>query len=250
MIKAIFLYFIFSAPLILFYLERKERKRLKLGEELINWMTCWPFNQMHFYCIESGERQDGKGYKFYTSLVNEILFFQRELGGYPKKNFQVIKKALLGDLRFEKKVDKEMRGSFFQSLFLGVVTWLFISGSHKILGSKISIGAETLLSILCFQIMGVLLFQILCGKIKQKDFYYFDLYYDPLFRFFSLNHLDLPVGVVLEKSGLEVFDDDGPMNWKPVIKDLRNLIEKWKCHGVEIRNDLDGILKKFTFSEI
>ena len=123
---------------------------------------------MHFYCIEAGERQDGKGYKFYTSLVNEILFFQRELGGYPKKNFQVIKKALLGDLRFEKKVDKEMRGSFFQSLFLGVVTWLFISGSHKILGSKISIGGNVTFNF-CFQIMGVLLFQITVEN-KAKRF--------------------------------------------------------------------------------
>ena len=205
-------------------------------------MTSWPSNKESFHFIK-----EGKGYKFYTGLVNEILFFQRELGGYPKKNFQVIKRALLGDLRFEKKVEKEMRGSFFQYIFLGVITWLFISGSHRILGSRVSVNIETLLLILCFQMLGVLLFQVFCGKIKEKDFYFFDLYYGPLFRFFSLIYLNLPVGIVLEKSGFEVFYKKETTTWKPIIEDLKSLIEKWKTQGGEVRSELNDVIEEFYF---
>ena len=227
MIMTSILYLIFSIPLVCFYLEREQKKRLKSGEKLIHWMTCWSVNKGPSSFLKVGN-EDEKGYKFYTRLINEILFFQRELGGYPKRNFQVMKKALLGDLRFEKKVEKEMRGSLFQYICLGLITWLFIGGSHKILGSKVSLSLETLPKVLCFQLLGVLFYQVFCRRIKRKDFYFFNLYYEPLFRFFSLIYLNLPVGMVLEKSGLEVFYRREPETWKPILEDLRSLINKWK----------------------
>ena len=243
---ALILYSIFSIPFIFFYLEKEHRNQLRAGEKLINWMTCWTSNR-DFFSFSKGKEETGEGYKFYTGLVNEILLYNRELGGYSKKNFQVVKKALLGDIRFEKKVEKEMRGSFFQYVCLGLVTWFFIGGSHQILGEKISISLKKLLLILCFQMAGVLLYQVVCRRVKKKDFYFFNLYYGPLFRFFILIHLNLPVGVVLEKSGFEVFYKERPLSWKPVLEDLRSLINKWKNQGGEVRSELDDIVEEVYF---
>ncbi len=246
MIIATLLYFIFSTPFIFFYLERNHRNQMRSGEKLINWMTC-ATSAKNFLSFSKSEEKGEKEYKFYTGLINEILFYKRELGGYQKRNFQVVKKALLGDLRFEKKVEKEMRGSFFQYICLGVVTWFFIGGSYQILGSKVSMRLETLLFILCFQMTGVLFYQVVCGRIKKKDFYFFNLYYGPLFRFFSLIYLNLPIGMVLEKSGFEVFYRQEPIGWKPVMEDLRSLIDKWKNQGGEVRSELNDIVEEVYF---
>ena len=246
MILAAILYLIFSIPFIFFYLERGHRNQLRSGEKLIHWMTCWNSHK-DFFSFSKDKDESGEGYKFYTGLVNEILFYKRELGGHPKKNFQEVKRALLGDVRFEKKVEKEMRGSFFQYICLGVTTWLFIGASHKILGPKVSIKPETLLFILCFQMVGVLLYQIVCHRVKKKDFYFFNLYYGPLFRFFCLIYLNLPVGIVLEKSGFEVFYRKEPLSWKPVLEDLRGLIDRWKNQGSEVRSELSDIVEEVYF---
>ena len=243
---AVILYLTFSIPFIFFYLERSHKNQLRSGEKLINWMTCWSSNK-DFFSFSKEKNEVEKGYKFYTGLINEILFYKRELGGYPKKNFQEVKKALLGDVRFEKKVEKEMRGSFFQYIFLGITTWLFIGGSHKILGAKVSISLESLLSILCFQMIGVLLYQIVCQRVKRKDFYFFNLYYGPLFKFFCLIYLNLPVGMVLEKSEFEVFYRKEPLGWKPVLEDLRDLIDRWKNQGGEVRSELSDIVEEVYF---
>ncbi len=246
MIIAAVLYLIISIPFIFFYLEKRQRNQLRTGEKLINWMTCRGSNQDLLFCSK-GEKESEQGYKFYTGLVNEILFYKRELGGYQKKNFQVVKKALLGDIRFEKKVEKEMRGSLFQYICLGIITWVFIGGSHQILGEKISMRLEVLLFILCFQLTGVLFYQVICEKLKKKDFYFFNLYYAPLFRFFSLIYLNLPVGMILEKSGFEVFYRKEPSDWRAVLEDLRGLIDRWKSQGGEVRSELNDIVEEVYF---
>lgn len=246
MIIAAVLYLIISIPFIFFYLEKRQRNQLRTGEKLINWMTCRGSNQDLLF-FSKGEKESEQGYKFYTGLVNEILFYKRELGGYQKKNFQEVKKALLGDIRFEKKVEKEMRGSLFQYICLGIITWVFIGGSHQILGEKISMRLEVLLFILCFQLTGVLFYQVVCEKLKKKDFYFFNLYYAPLFRFFSLIYLNLPVGMILEKSGFEVFYRKEPSDWRAVLDDLRGLIDKWKSQGGEVRSELNDIVEEVYF---
>ena len=236
--KVIFLiytFFLYTFFLVLFW-KRKNTEGTKEGEKLLHWITCWPL-QSEF------KRQ----YKFYTDLVEKILHYSREYGGHPKKNLLTVKQALLGDLRFEKKIKKELKGSYFQYILLGLITWLFIFGSQHILHSKFVIEKNSLLVILGAQFLGVFLFEVVCKRIIRRDFFFFDQFYGVLFSFLSLIKVELPIGTILEQSSLEKIYQKVPSEWDPLVKELTLVIQRWKTLGGEVKSDVYDILEETHF---
>ena len=232
----IYSFFLYTFFFFLFWNRFKSRKGVKEGEKLLHWMTCWPL------------QGEFKGqYKFYTDLVEKVLHYSREYGGHPKKNLLIVKKALLGDVRFEKKINKELKGSYFQYIFLGVITWLFIFGSQQILHSKFVIEKSSIFIILGTQVLGIFLFQIVCKGIKKRDFFFFEQVYGVLFSFLSLIKVELPIGTILEQSSLEKIYERVPSEWRPLVKELTLVIQRWKTLGGEVKSDVYDILEETHF---
>jgi hypothetical protein len=236
------IYVLFLCSLFIVFLRRK---RPSEGENLLHWLSRWPLEDD--FLKENEKGQEKKQYKFYTELVDKMLHFNRAYGGNPKKNLLFIKKTLLGDLRFEKKILKEMKGSYFQYAILSLVTWLFIWGSQSLLNFTKTSKVWPFLIILSFQIMGGILFAVMCQFLKKKDFFFFDKFYGVLFSFLCLVRVELPIGAILEKSSLERIYQKAPSEWSPLVKELTLIIERWKTLGGEIKGEVYEIVEETHF---
>lgn len=143
---------------------RKSRKRfLGPGEELLDWVKKfnWERREQDKYQIPD--------YKFFSGLINLLLEMSRRFGGQYKDALMSVRESLSADIQFEKKLKEFIWGSYFQKGSIFVLSWAFILIATSM--TSIKLGLNVYVGIFCWQCFGLLLFPVICQRLKS---YYFD----------------------------------------------------------------------------
>ena len=94
------------------------------------------YDQLSSLSLGTKMVQDFSPYKGFHLLANRVLVAHIQQGKELKPILNDLKKFLVLDLRFEKRVVKQLQSQWVQSLFSIVMIWLFIAASISILKIK------------------------------------------------------------------------------------------------------------------
>lgn len=143
-------------------------------------------------------------YKFYTSLIIQLMQFHRTMGVGIKKIIPELRANLIKDIQFEKKVFSEISSSIAQFVIVTFVTWAFILLSTSILDLPIKLGYAV--TIIVLQITGAIVFIFFIKKMKRKIFspFYFSL--SEIYFFSVLYEVGVPLNDAIDKSNIMVGD--------------------------------------------
>lgn len=152
----VFLYFQKTVPMSL--------KRLKgPGEELLEWVK--KFN----WARRDIDQHQIPEYKFFTDLINLLLEMSRRYGGQYKEALISVRESLGADIQFEKKLKEFIWGSYFQKSCILILSWGFILLATSM--TNIQLDFSVYMGIFSWQVIGLILFPLICRKLKN---YYFD----------------------------------------------------------------------------
>jgi hypothetical protein len=158
------------------------------------------------------EKYELSQYKFFTKIVESLLSSLVKYGTNLHEYLPKIKKALINDLRFEKKIKSELFGGLFQMITVQAFCFIFIGCLYVQLNLSISI--SSLIIPIALQVIGYIVF--VCGFlfIKKKMFSPLEKYIETFYLISTLLFAKIPLGRIHEeckisslpgKKELEVF---------------------------------------------
>jgi hypothetical protein len=139
-------------------------------------------------------------YKYYTSLIIQLMHFHRTMGVGIKKVLPELRVNLIKDLQFEQRFFSEISASMAQFVIVTFVTWAFIFFSSSIL--DLPIKWSFAIFILVLQLSGAILFMVFLKSIKRKIFLPFYFAISELYIFSMLYEIGVPLNDALDKSKL------------------------------------------------
>ena len=137
-------------------------------------------------------------YKFYTTLLFDLLQVHRKLGISLKQILPELRQNLIKDLQFEGKMISSLVGGNLQFLVITITTWGFIFLSSAL--AELPLDFFTLFIILCMQITAIVVFNGVLSLLKKHIFDKFNQTIESLYLFVSLVEIGLPVSQVLAES--------------------------------------------------
>jgi hypothetical protein len=179
-------------------------------------------------------------YKFYTELLEQLFEAHRRLGIGVKKFIPEIRKALIKDLQFEKKILDEIIGAFLQFLVIAVTTWSFVLLSSSLVTIHPNHNIFILMSLL--QIMGVFVFYQLLIKLKNKTFFKFSLAIQELYLFSTLLEVGIPLNEILLKSNILQGSLGEHRLFSPLAMRVKKLLDRLKETGLSPREEVEEVI--------
>ena len=181
-------------------------------------------------------------YKFYTTLLFELLQVHRKLGISLKQILPELRQNLIKDLHFEKKMMSSILGGNLQFLVITITTWGFIFLSSAL--AELPLDYLILLIILGIQIFAILFFNGVLSQMKKRIFVKFNQSIESLYLFVSLVEIGIPIGQVLAESKVLDSDLGKHKKFSQVNNRLETLINRWKDNGISPKMESAEIIKE------
>ncbi len=121
-------------------------------------------------------------YKFFTALIDTLIISYQKLGLNIHEFLPGLKRALINDMRFEKKIHSELLGGIFQMLVTQLMGAFFVFSLRYQVDIRIEL-SDLVLPIF-IQLAGYIVFLVLFFKVKISRFEPVESY---LKAFYSLN---------------------------------------------------------------
>ena len=138
--------------------------------------------------------KDPPRYKFYSEIVDELIRLRSQFGAEIRDSLRDIRKALVTDLREEKKITEAVHGGYFQYLIMCLFIWGFIFAATEIVEFKQSLtGVEY---ILIFQIVGGLGLIVIIKTLRFKYFSPFANYFRAIYQMKLFLGVNRPISEV------------------------------------------------------
>ncbi|MBC7429837.1 MAG: hypothetical protein H7336_14580 [Bacteriovorax sp.] len=181
-------------------------------------------------------------YKFYTTLLFDLLQVHRKLGISLKQILPELRLNLIKDLQFENKMISNVIGGNLQFLVITITTWGFIFLSSAL--AELPLHFESLMIILFIQSAGVLAFNGILSQMKNRIFLKFNQSIERLYLFVSLVEIGLPVGQVLSESKVMEGDLVRHKKFSQIANRLEALITRWKDNGISPKIESGEVIKE------
>lgn len=181
-------------------------------------------------------------YKFYTTLIFDLLQVHRKLGISLKHILPELRQNLIKDLQFESKVIGSVIGGNLQFFVITLTTWGFIFFSSAL--ADLPLDFFTLLVIFCMQVTALFVFNGILSYIKKHTFMKFNQTIESLYLFVSLVEIGLPVSQVLLESKVLESDLGKHKRFSQVSSRLEALINRWKDNGISPKIESAEIIKE------
>lgn len=178
---------------------------------------------------------DLKRYKFYTDLLEQLFETHRKLGIGIKKVMPEIRRALIRDMEFEKKIFDECLGAFLQFIVIGATTWSFVFLSSELV--KIPPNKTIYLLMLILELLGVFVFYQLLVIAKKKTFMKFSEAIKELYLFNTLMEVGLPLNEILARSKILQGSLMEHKLFTPLATRAKKLIDRLKETGLSPREE-------------
>jgi hypothetical protein len=181
-------------------------------------------------------------YKFYTTLLFDLLQVHRKLGISLKQILPELRQNLIKDLQFESKIKSLMLGGNLQFLVITVTTWAFILLSSTL--AELPLNYTNLSIILMIQITAIVIFNGALSQMKKLIFLKFNQSIEGLYMFVSLVEIGLPVGQVLLESKVLEGDLVRHKKFSQIATRLETLINRWKENGISPKIEAGEVIKE------
>ncbi len=242
----IFIEWAFSKKLPFKWHEFKEGKGRE-SEKFLDYLTLTL--NLALLSRRQSKKSDGKNeipkYKFYTSLLIKLLKINREYGSPLKVPLEDMRKEVIKDSKFERKLGNDKNGAIFQFIFVSAVTWMFVYITEMMLSMRVS--RAVLWGIFSLQAIGFGLFFIYYSKIKERIFGPFGNYFLSLYQFKSLMAVGVPIQKSLKTSSIKDLYEIKDKRFDYVNSRILLIIEKVQRQGLSISSDLSELLDEVWF---
>ncbi len=151
-----------------------------------------------------------KRYKFFTKIVDSLMTSSVQYGTSVHEYLPKIKKALVSDLRFEKKLKNELLGGLFQMATVQVFSFIFVMCLFYQLNIRFRI--IDLWFPLCLQAAGYILLVTLFYVIKKRTFSSVERYIETFYLVSSLLFARLPLGKIHEQCKIDLLPSKRDLN--------------------------------------
>ena len=182
-------------------------------------------------------------YKFYTHLIKSILEYGRNFGAPVGKILHNLRQGLIKDRQFEIKFADEKKGGLAQFFLITCVTWAFLFICRQMIQVQTPLFYQIIIAGL--QITGVCLYLGGNYLLRKKLFLAFPPYIFTLTTLQALAQAEIPLGLILKKSGLGSLDNCFPLTH--VHKAIEGLIDDWQSKGIPVQGRLNDLLEEIWF---
>jgi hypothetical protein len=216
-------------------------KRVSSGDELAEALWILAFN-------ESLQRQQTKFpiYKGYEDLLNFLLLTVRGHGGSVRAILDPLKKSLLQDLKWEKKLLAEYKDGIFQFVLTGIITWAFSLFASYLL--EISLSFTSITMILIIQSLGIAFFHHFILLYERKYFDPLFLFSKKLIQFEALLKTKLSVQEILEESEIcRIEISDLKADLRSMAYAIARIVKRWKNYGDCVSVEVLEIIEDLSF---
>lgn len=116
--------------------------------------------------LKSNQNLDLPSYKFYDSLIFDLISFQKRFGANLTSAFVEIRKALNLDMKIDLRLKNLKQSSYFQYLTMCAFTWLMLL--HMSSSLDINLDGLDLILVVIWQMIGLLSFHFILKVITRK----------------------------------------------------------------------------------
>ncbi len=179
-------------------------------------------------------------YKFYDRLFLRVNEAAKKLGAQLIKPMSIIKKSLLQDLAYEKKIQDFYIQTNFQFLIMMTICWLFTLYSSHLLGVRQKVWVQ--IALLIWQVAGVLSFSLIFKAKRDHIQRCFSPIYLNFLSYQSLLSVSLPIASIRK---LCDFNALSRVRYKGIDFYLRrffSLVTLREKYGKSTEEDLDLLL--------
>jgi len=180
-------------------------------------------------------------YKFYSALLEQVFDSNRKLGIGVKKIIGQLRKALIADLQFERKICSECVGTILQFAVISLTTWSFVFLSGRLV--NIPLSKLVVLAMLSLQFFGVGLFFLALNKAKSHIFQHFENVFLELYSLTIYLEVGLPLNECLERSQVMQASLMNAPGFSPFATRTRALMERLKVSGISPKEELQEIIE-------
>ncbi len=245
-----YLFYFFLIYILIFWLEGVPRflpkfmlNQKKPGEELEVWLKNFHWGETQ----DLGDKILLPTYKFYTEVVEILLYNARKMGGSYLDSFLFLREGLQADLQFEKKVKEVILGMFLHMSMMMILTWSFIFSALTMVEVKTS--HSQLWGILFWQLMGLGLIPILVKFFRERYFSDIGILWRVLLILKSLLKVPLPQSEVLSFAGVNGLDQIRQKSLFHIVQKLQSSCQKTLRLGLSYENDVKGLMEELRFQE-
>lgn len=216
----------------------KEKRRRK---ELLKLLSGFSVNEF-FKLTPEIEKNP---YKYFSALLLGVIALTREFGSSPKESLMGIKKALILDDHFERKLSDFKNRGFLQFFMMMVLTWGFIFISSRILETNLSTSMMGL--IIFLEVAGLFCFSKVFSYLKSMEFRNFEDYFCSLYQINSLLMVGTPISVVVERSRIVSVIEIKDRKFHEVNDLIKNQLSKIKRDGHPSKQEIEHIIEEVWF---
>lgn len=180
-------------------------------------------------------------YKFYSSLVEELISARVRYGAEVRSSLRDLRKALIVDMREEKKIKEAMSGGIFQYVFMCCFIWGFFYLAVNILETKNwDQGSGYIAAV---QFIGFLLLLALIQFQKKLIFGPFNQYFRMVYNLKIMLQSSRPLNEIVKK--VDLSQSEASSDFSVFFDRIQLLFRQMKVHG-----QLDTIEVDYLLSEL
>lgn len=182
-------------------------------------------------------------YKFFNNILAQFIGISRKYGIFPKKNILSLRRAVLRDFEFEKKLLKEIHNGIFQMIFMAALIWGLILVFKIYYPQGFTFSTFSVIATLhCLGLLWVI-FPTLWRK-KRRFSIYFPLF-ESLYQFQGLYLSGVPYQKTIEQSQVnQVLNNkrSGPLGLIPLR--MEKMMKMWREKGMGIEEHIQEAIEE------
>jgi hypothetical protein len=179
-------------------------------------------------------------YKFYSSLVGELITYRNRFGCEIRSSLIEIRKSLSADIKESQKIKDSFLGGVFQYIFLVIFLWVFLYFARE--SVQLAIPALNLVLLCSWQFLGGVTYLICFKALKASTFRNFDLYLRALYKFKIMLKVSRPLNEIIKSIELDRLPESSS------VRHLKRRVE-FLCHEIKHRGRVEGIEVELTLTE-
>lgn len=254
----------FKLALYLGVLTVLERSLIKIGNKLFLFFETVTGRErqkkidhlIQFLMTEDGPRSGGMAgpktelrklpeYKFYTTLLRNLLAHSKQMGAPIKNTLFQLRKGIIADSQFEKKCQKGISGGLFQVLIISIFTWVFFFFSFSTVDRSFPLSLIGL--ILFLQVTGATLLLLLSNYLKKRDLRTFNQKFCALYCLQAYHQVGLPYSDAVNRSKIWGIFEQKDRVQNSLEERLNCLMENWRLGATGVKLGIEEAIDEVWF---
>lgn len=184
-------------------------------------------------------------YKYFSEILITLLEFKRNFGLGISKTKSDLKKALVKDSQFERKISSQVKGAFSQSIMVGIIVW----GFAYMAGVFVERSPPTFIFIIMgfLQVSGAIILYLSLKYLRMKKFKNLNLYFYSLYSLKCFASSGCSTAQVISMSRVESLKEIKEKDLELLRSRVIELVTLWKLSGRPIKDEIDELIDELHF---